>query len=53
MQTEIIVNNYIKSIDNLNIGSVTSAVMQKMADLGVTSVQIKCDDAIGYLAVYR
>lgn len=33
--------------------SVTSAVMQKMADLGVTSVQIKCDDAIGYLAVYR
>ncbi|XP_023342465.1 serine incorporator 1 isoform X2 [Eurytemora carolleeae] len=33
--------------------SVTSAMMQKMADLGVTSVQIKCDDAIGYLAVYR
>ena len=37
----------------MNIGSVTSAMMQKMADLGVTSVQIKCDDAIGYLAVYR
>jgi len=33
--------------------SVTSALLQKMADVGVTNVKIKCEDAIGYLAVYR
>ena len=33
--------------------SLTHAVMQKMADLGVTDLKLKCADAIGYLAVYR
>jgi hypothetical protein len=33
--------------------SMTQVLVQKMADLGVTDLKIKCADAIGYLAVYR
>jgi len=33
--------------------SLTHAFMQKMAEVGVTDLKIKCADAIGYLAVYR
>jgi len=33
--------------------SVTSEIMDKMLEAGITNVKIKCQDAVGYLAVYR
>ena len=32
---------------------VTSEIMDRMLEAGITSVKIKCQDAVGYLAVYR
>ena len=32
---------------------VMSAITAEMERVGVSSVKIKCEDAIGYLAVYR
>ena len=31
----------------------TSELMERMLDAGITNVKIKCQDAVGYLAVYR
>ncbi len=32
---------------------VTLEIMDRMMDAGITTVKIKCQDAVGYLAVYR
>ena len=33
--------------------TLTSQFLAKIGDVGITNVKIKCDDAVGYLAVYR
>jgi len=33
--------------------TLTSTMLRKLGDVGVANVKIKCEDAIGYLAVYR
>jgi hypothetical protein len=33
--------------------AVTSEIMDRMLEAGITNVKIKCQDAVGYLAVYR
>ena len=30
-----------------------AAILQTMGDVGMANVKIKCEDAVGYLAVYR